>query len=1013
MSVSSDKPEDGLPEHTHTDFETVKMEPDEAGFGDETVSTDLRFDDGGTELKEADELSHKTTVIDAVRPDPETILDLPLSLADEELDDTKELGSDGDTQSENTLKPNWLRSALVVLLLAATVGWTLLNVVLLHKQQTERGLRYDVAKTGQFVVSSVNARGGDQLRIGDELIGINGGPFTREKYLEIESTLPPGDIYTLDLRRDGQPLTIELVAHPVSTAGVLGRYFLGLLLPLGFLFVGATVFLLKPNDKSALLLVVSFSLLSVAIPPDSNSYFINQLPAIVNLAFRTVNDLGMAGTAVLLNLFLIFPRRQLIMRRFPALEYLIYILCFFLAVLPFWFADMYLTGWFDVQSPSRHTLLVISNISVGIFLLAALAALLTGYFQASLTDKRRIQIIAAGFALIAVPNVFALTASTFLNTFTGDWLFFFVRLSTIILPFIFAYAIVRHKVIPISLVIRRGLQYLLATNALRLLLLIPVGGIVWNAVADPHRRLDEIFLHNSLGFYVCVVAGAVLILISRFGLREWIDKKFFRQQYVQEVILRELSESVKESDSLPVLSRLVSERIQKALHPTSVYLFFRDQDRGSDFSLSYTTTGGDDTNHRLASESPLLQFMETERRSIEFPDPRTAELPVAERSWLRSIGANLLVPMHGTDGKLAGFFTLGEKMSEIPYTGRDRELLETVANQIALMHENLTLKDRVRQEQKIRTEVLSRVDASSLNLLKECPKCGLCYDRKAERCDIDRAELIFTLPVERLVENRYRLVRLLGKGAMGAVYEATDIRIGRTVAIKILSGAMFGNRDALRRFEKEARTTGRLKHRNVVTIFDFGTLTTEGAFLVMELVRGESLRQVLDREKKLGSRMMIDWFTQVLDGIEAAHEAGIIHRDLKPANILVTRGDDEPTRLCILDFGLAREIESDESVTVPGTIMGTFGYMAPEQLRGERADKRSDLFAVGVMIYEALYGKRPFAGKTYTDMRASMAKRLTFDPEGKWPSFLQRALEIDANRRFASAGEMREKLRGK
>ncbi len=296
--------------------------------------------------------------------------------------------------------------------------------------------------------------------------------------------------------------------------------------------------------------------------------------------------------------------------------------------------------------------------------------------------------------------------------------------------------------------------------------------------------------------------------------------------------------------------------------------------------------------------------------------------------------------------------------------------------------------------------------------MKECPKCGKCFDRETEKCDEDNAELTFSLPVERTIENRYRLEKLLGKGGMGAVYEATNLRINRRVAVKILSGAMFGNRDALRRFEREAQTAGKLNHRNIVTVFDYGVLSTEGAFLVMELVKGETLSEVLKRKGKLDAETVVAWFAQVLDGVEAAHKAGIIHRDLKPDNIFVTRNEDGTVRLCILDFGLARfnENEFADSVTIPGTVMGTLGYMSPEQLCGEKADERSDLFAVGLIIYEALHGEKPFAGKTYQELVLSMSKEIKLDRDEPFAKIFERSLAQKPERRFASASEMKESL---
>lgn len=526
-------------------------------------------------------------------------------------------------------------------------------------------------------------------------------------------------------------------------------------------------------------------------------------------------------------------------------------------------------------------------------------------------------------------------------------------------------------------------------------------------------------------------------MLIRLRFSDWIDRRFFREQYNQEKILRELTEVVKESASLTKLARLVSDKIQLALHPEDIYLFFRDDAINSDFSLVYTTSGNSIADlglrnadlpftdgqseipnpqsqiERLAADSPLLRFMQQTRGTIEFPTRQTNDLPNREKRGLREIKADLLVPMHGSDGKLAGIFTLGEKMSQIPYTTRDKELLETLANQIALVHENLNLKDRMRREQKIKTEILSRFDEGNINLLKECPKCGRCFDRETEKCADDNSNLTFTLPVERTIENRYRLEKLLGKRGMGAVYEATDLRIDRKVAVKILSGAMFGNREALRRFEREAQTAGKLNHRSIVTIFDYGVLSTEGAFLVMELVTGETLFEVLKHKGKLNTQTVAAWFGQVLDGVEAAHKAGIIHRDLKPDNIFVTRSsEDETVRLCILDFGLARfnEHEFADSVTAPGTVMGTFGYMPPEQLNGGKTDERSDLFAAGVIIYECLHGEKPFAGKTYQEIMRSMSKEIVFDADETLTKFFERSLAKKPEKRFASASEMKENL---
>ena len=190
--------------------------------------------------------------------------------------------------------------------------------------------------------------------------------------------------------------------------------------------------------------------------------------------------------------------------------------------------------------------------------------------------------------------------------------------------------------------------------------------------------------------------------------------------------------------------------------------------------------------------------------------------------------------------------------------------------------------------------------------MKECPSCGRCFDRSGDVCPDDRNELSLTLPVERVLEDRYRLERVLGRGGMGAVYEATDTRLSRSVAVKIMMGHLFGQQKALRRFEREAQASANLNHRNIIAVHDYGRIGDDGAFLVMELIRGMTMRGELDRHGRIAPPVAAEWFDQVLDGLSAAHEHGIIHRDLKPENIMIRGQGAGGDSIKILDFGLAK-----------------------------------------------------------------------------------------------------------
>ncbi|MBP9824112.1 MAG: serine/threonine protein kinase, partial [Thermoanaerobaculia bacterium] len=216
----------------------------------------------------------------------------------------------------------------------------------------------------------------------------------------------------------------------------------------------------------------------------------------------------------------------------------------------------------------------------------------------------------------------------------------------------------------------------------------------------------------------------------------------------------------------------------------------------------------------------------------------------------------------------------------------------------------------------------------------------------------------------------YEILAKLGEGGMGEVFRARDTKLDREVAVKVLPPHLAADADALARFEREAKAVAALSHPNILAIFDFGR---DGAiaFAAMELLEGETLRERLVAGA-LPARKALEIASQVATGLAAAHARGIVHRDLKPDNLFLTRDG----QVKILDFGLARQSEPHGSKsqllaaptmaaaapgTEPGAVLGTVGYMSPEQVRGETADARSDLFALGVVLYEMLIGRRAFA----------------------------------------------------
>jgi eukaryotic-like serine/threonine-protein kinase len=265
----------------------------------------------------------------------------------------------------------------------------------------------------------------------------------------------------------------------------------------------------------------------------------------------------------------------------------------------------------------------------------------------------------------------------------------------------------------------------------------------------------------------------------------------------------------------------------------------------------------------------------------------------------------------------------------------------------------------------------------------------------------------------------YEILAPLGAGGMGEVYRARDARLKRDVAIKVLPASFSADADRLRRFEQEAQAAGILNHPNITAVYDTGT--HEGApYVVQELLEGETLRSAL-AGGRLPPRKAIDYASQIARGLAAAHEKGIVHRDLKPENLFVTRDE----RVKILDFGLAKlthpekpgvpltEIPTHTAGTEPGVVMGTPGYMSPEQVRGQPADHRSDIFSLGAILYEMLSGQRAFRGGSAAD---TMSAILREDPpdlsvtNASLPPGLEHierhCLEKNPDRRFQSAGDL-------
>jgi serine/threonine protein kinase len=274
-----------------------------------------------------------------------------------------------------------------------------------------------------------------------------------------------------------------------------------------------------------------------------------------------------------------------------------------------------------------------------------------------------------------------------------------------------------------------------------------------------------------------------------------------------------------------------------------------------------------------------------------------------------------------------------------------------------------------------------------------------------------------------IIDGKYRIVRLLGEGGMGAVYEGENTRIHRRVAIKVLHSAVAENAEAVQRFEREAQAAGRIGSEHIVEVLDLGTLPNGDRYMVMEFLDGESLSERIRVRGRMAPAELYPLAVQMLEALSAAHNAGIVHRDLKPDNVFLlrTRGG-RADFVKLLDFGISKfnQLSGDSgfSMTRTGAVMGTPYYMAPEQAKGARdLDQRVDLYAAGVILYEAITGRVPFHAETFNELLFKIVlespqpvHQLVPDADAAFCDVITRAMAREPAQRFQSAAEFKAAL---
>ena len=918
-----------------------------------------------------------------------------------------------------------LLSGAIVFLLYVFAGWMIFQYGTLGRSF---GWSY-VAKADGCYVNYVGAS--TDLQVGDKVLAINGDSTIGPLYpLRILRDVPADGEYTVRILRGTSEheyrFTLPLDRNPQNLIYIFPK----LIVSIAFFVVGFLIGVLKPQHRVAQIACISslanaVLFLGLALGPLSLSLFRGYELAIDLFLIEAFSPVGVA---VGYHFFLRFPDGMPKGRFWELLTWVFYGSAALLFVIYTGRYFAFYTGRPSLMTvfynPSFVTKLAGFDTAYRMLALVAYCIIMIRNYRLvkEVDQHRRMKWVVYGSLLGILPEVmilltrFVLVSAGLGHIVSGAT---FVTLNQVanaaigIVPVTWGYAIIKHRLFEINVVVRRGMQYLLAKNVLQILFALPLVALGYTIVSNRNQTVSDIVSHNPV--YLSLIAIAGVGLRFRRQLKDRIDRRFFREAYDQERILLGLIDEIKELNSMSEISRLVSNEIESALHPNNIYSFYREEER-RDLTLGYSS-GGTSQTVLIPETSYLLRAIERVAGVQDYPFLHDTDLATQEKEWLDQLGISLVVPMCGTDPRPIGLLLLGEKKSEEPYSATDRKMLQAIAREMAIVHENALLKARVGKEQKIKREVLARFEEQNINLVKECPACGACFDSSVEHCDNDASELTLSLPVERTIEGKYRLERLIGKGGMGAVYQATDLRLHRTVAIKIMLGSMFGDLLALRRFEREARTSARLNHLNIISIHDYGAIGSEGAYLVMEFVPGITLRSELTQKGTIDPSTAAEYFDQIMEGVKAAHAAAVIHRDLKPENILISKVRND-SYIKILDFGLAKATQLDvtnSSLTARGAIVGTFGYMSPEQLTGEEADQRSDVFSVGVMVVEALTGRRPFGGRTHAELLTAVLHG-SYHLEGAskesrlLDAVLQKCLAKDPAERYASAAETQREL---
>jgi len=820
-----------------------------------------------------------------------------------------------------------------------------LQIYCVYQEPEDFGIRGKVVGKRLIVDSLAPASPAERagLRAGDRILTVDDQPVQGDSYLRVIAAEQTAEKkYRIEIEREGRQfevqIPIELAKLSLNPTSGAPSWEIA-----NFIQLALAIFIAFSKPGNLIARLAAATLATYAL--DNGLYrgfapFSSHLPWLLNAVFMAAYGAHNLDGPLALSFAALFPRRLF---RVRWIWWVIWLPPICLALMLSYYTFLMVYHPAQAFGTLREWVYLRQRDLYFAFPLVALGVFVANYLRLTdANDKRRLRVLLLGVGGCIIPIAAWFLSTTLapasrlaaLTNSKGYQLW--QDLMMALFPGCVAYAVLRHRLFDIRVVIRQSLRYALARRILVSAVPALASILAIDLMLHRAQTVAQIFL--ARGWIYGALAGAALLAHSR--RQQWLlelDRCFFRERYDAQRLLREVVEEVGKARSFQRVAPSVVSKIETALHPQFAALMVRDPGQTNFRTLTAVPAG--EAPAPLSAESKLMTLLRVLGKPMDLSLAESGwlkqQLPHEETDFLRQARIDMLIPIAVSPETTEALLVLGAKRSEEPYAREDQDLLMAIAASLALLiDKTVTAPTPVSPEPAISSAPAGALvyaakrgykPVRAVENLEECPQCGTCYDSGTGQCATDGAGLI-AAHMPRVLAGRYRLDRRRGRGGMGEVYEAEDAALARRVAVKVIRQDLLASADAAGRFRREARAAAGFTHPNVVIIHDFGVEAGSLAFLVMELLHGVDLRGVLRLERKLPPRRIVQILLGVAAAVEAAHRRQLVHRDLKPENIFLVQPD----------------VESQRSVTPQASSVGAALWEVKTQVRDMVSDENPD-----------------------------------------------------------------------